>query len=400
MKTKILSLLSGIIFLGSIVNAQIPTNIAELGYAFHGYAVDKAGEALSNTDITVRFTIISSGFSEVHQLKTDVFGVFTAKVGSINTSAFKLIDYSTKQTLKVEVAKTEASLVYITIDEAELLSVPYARYALKAFEADTADLASDVETAPTAISADLATTSSFATESDYAYTTISTDTANFATYADSALIVDTAYTAILAYKADSALYTYRADTAYNVGIAYAAKIAANADTVSIADNAIKSKYAKKATKAIFAMNGMPVGAIVFFYGTVLPKGWLWCNGNDIAETHQKLINLLGTYWGVRGKTPDLETRFLRGANDTLMVGERQKQSTHVKTEKFTFKTLRYRVAALEVNDVKYFATAISSKEPEDTSTNEELKDEIEISFETDDTETRPTNTTVSYIIKY
>jgi len=43
------------------------------------------------------------------------------------------------------------------------------------------------------------------------------------------------------------------------------------------------------------MNDVPIGTIVFNYGTTLPCGWLRCNGNIISGTkYAALIQIIGT----------------------------------------------------------------------------------------------------------
>jgi microcystin-dependent protein len=138
MKKKALTLLTGIIILTTIGNAQIE----EIGYAFQGYAVDAEGKALGNENINVKFTITPAGYIEEHSLATDVFGVFTATVGAVTPNVFKTINYSILQSLKVEVKKTSAA-VYITIHNGQMLSVPYAQYANKAKDATTATTANN-----------------------------------------------------------------------------------------------------------------------------------------------------------------------------------------------------------------------------------------------------------------
>ena len=128
MKAKVLSILTAIILLISFATGQIST----MGYAFQGYALDPEGKALGQEDIKVRFTISNisgtGGYSVVHDLQTDVFGVFTATIGSINPVDFGNIDYREIKYLKVEVKKT-AGGIYTTISEGQMQSVPYAQYA-------------------------------------------------------------------------------------------------------------------------------------------------------------------------------------------------------------------------------------------------------------------------------
>jgi hypothetical protein len=61
--------------------------------------------------------------------------------------------------------------------------------------------------------------------------------------------------------------------------------------------------------AIFAQNGVPTGAIMPFIGTVAPNGWLLCNGSTFTDNAYtaNLKALLGSTF-----TPDLRAMFLRG----------------------------------------------------------------------------------------
>lgn len=61
--------------------------------------------------------------------------------------------------------------------------------------------------------------------------------------------------------------------------------------------------------AIFAQNGVPTGSIMPFIGTVAPNGWLLCNGSTFPDNANtaNLKALLGSL-----TTPDLEGLFLRG----------------------------------------------------------------------------------------
>jgi microcystin-dependent protein len=64
--------------------------------------------------------------------------------------------------------------------------------------------------------------------------------------------------------------------------------------------------------AYAARNGVPTGSIMPFIGTTAPLGWLLCDGGDIeiADYTLALRNLLGV--GV-STTPNLQGMFLRGA---------------------------------------------------------------------------------------
>lgn len=61
--------------------------------------------------------------------------------------------------------------------------------------------------------------------------------------------------------------------------------------------------------AIYAQNGVPTGTIVAYIGTVAPTGWLICDGGAIPNTpyYANLRAFLGN------NTPALQAMFLRGA---------------------------------------------------------------------------------------
>ena len=102
-------------------------------FSFQGYAVDDEGKALGSTSINVRFSLYPEGesveYTETHTLTTDAYGVFTAEIGSITPVDFEELNFNTNNYfLKVEVKKTSEG-VYTTINDAELMAVPYARSA-------------------------------------------------------------------------------------------------------------------------------------------------------------------------------------------------------------------------------------------------------------------------------
>lgn len=102
-------------------------------FSFQGYAVDDEGKALGSTSINVKFSLYPEGesveYTETHTLTTDAYGVFTAEIGSITPVDFEELDFnSNNYFLTVEVKKTSEG-VYTTINDAELMAVPYARSA-------------------------------------------------------------------------------------------------------------------------------------------------------------------------------------------------------------------------------------------------------------------------------
>lgn len=107
-------------------------NLSDLGFSFQGYARNLEGAALSSTSINVQFSIYISGnpaeFTEEHTLTTDPFGVFQTVVGSVQTAAFKALNFSSKKYfMKVEVRPVAGT--YATISDQALNSVPYAQAA-------------------------------------------------------------------------------------------------------------------------------------------------------------------------------------------------------------------------------------------------------------------------------
>lgn len=64
--------------------------------------------------------------------------------------------------------------------------------------------------------------------------------------------------------------------------------------------------------------GVPVGAVVPFFGTVAPAGWLLCNGASVATaTYPELFAIMGYACGGGGPNfnlPDTRGRFLRGVD--------------------------------------------------------------------------------------
>ncbi|MCC6623915.1 MAG: tail fiber protein [Deltaproteobacteria bacterium] len=65
---------------------------------------------------------------------------------------------------------------------------------------------------------------------------------------------------------------------------------------------------------------VPPGTVATYAGSVLPAGWLWCNGQSVSEDdYPELFDAIGTTYGGDGapmfKVPDYRGRFLRGLDD-------------------------------------------------------------------------------------
>ena len=94
---------------------------AQKGISFQGIARDPQGNAITNENISVKFTIGS--FSETQNISTDDFGVFSATIGSVETADFNnLVFANNDYFLKVDIDGT-------TIYNDKFNAVPYAKSA-------------------------------------------------------------------------------------------------------------------------------------------------------------------------------------------------------------------------------------------------------------------------------
>lgn len=92
---------------------------AQKGISFQGIARDNSGNAIPEQTVTVKFTIGS--FVETQNLETDNFGIFSATIGSVNTTAFNnLVFANMNDNLKVEV---DGNIIY----DDKFNTVPYAK---------------------------------------------------------------------------------------------------------------------------------------------------------------------------------------------------------------------------------------------------------------------------------
>lgn len=96
-------------------------------------------------------------------------------------------------------------------------------------------------------------------------------------------------------------------------------------TVTVNSNEIYNGKLNSVPYAKAAGNGVPVGSVMPFAGTVssgaslqeVVPGWLVCNGASLTSDakYEKLKDVLGSSWGAAGKLPDLRGVFLRGINN-------------------------------------------------------------------------------------
>jgi microcystin-dependent protein len=184
-------------------------------------------------------------------------------------------------------------------------------------------------------------------------------------------------------------------------------------------------YAHFAKRAKNADDGVPTGAIMPFVGTVAPAGWVFCWGQNIVsvEGSANLIDLLGN-----GYAPDLKGMFLRGAGVTT-VSKDKERLTYVgpdlmKFQEDSFEKHRHEKGTLKNtggggHSHKYksayapgsYEPAFSTKVESDNYTKAIIKENetspvgnhthpiTGATSDTGDTETRPANYGVHYIIK-
>ncbi len=95
--------------------------VAQNGISFQGIARDPQGNAIANQSVSVTFTIGS--FTEAQDLQTDNFGIFSASIGSVETTAFNQLNFANiNENLKVEV---DGTVIY----DNKFNAVPYAKAA-------------------------------------------------------------------------------------------------------------------------------------------------------------------------------------------------------------------------------------------------------------------------------
>ncbi len=67
-----------------------------------------------------------------------------------------------------------------------------------------------------------------------------------------------------------------------------------------------------------AGNGSPPGSVTAYFGTILPSGWLWCDGKEVSrDDYRELYRVIGDSSGAGNgvstfRLPDLRGMFLRG----------------------------------------------------------------------------------------
>ena len=115
------------------------------GISYQAVATNTQGEPISNESIAVRFSILQGNptgsivYSEDHTTSTDSFGMFNLNIGT-GTAGDEFVDGiqslswgQSPHFLKVDL-DVGASGTYVTLGTQQMMSVPYALYALKSGE--------------------------------------------------------------------------------------------------------------------------------------------------------------------------------------------------------------------------------------------------------------------------
>jgi hypothetical protein len=119
----------------NVTMAQVPNK-----FNYQAVARNGQGQSLANANISLRLTILDGGatganvYSEVKQATTNQLGLFTVAIGgagaSSTTGNFAAIDWASgNKFIKVE-ADPLGGINFSTLGNTELLSVPYALYAV------------------------------------------------------------------------------------------------------------------------------------------------------------------------------------------------------------------------------------------------------------------------------
>ena len=91
---------------------------------------------------------------------------------------------------------------------------------------------------------------------------------------------------------------------------------------------------------------VPTGTLLPFAGTVIPDGYLPCNGANVSRTdYANLFAAIGTKWGEGdGSTtftlPNFNDRFIEGTTDTEKVGQYLEAGAPNITGGYSFQTCR------------------------------------------------------------
>lgn len=103
-------------------------------------------------------------------------------------------------------------------------------------------------------------------------------------------------------------------------------INSTSETTAATSKAVKQAYDLANTANNRDVSGVPTGILLPFGGTIIPDGFLLCNGSAVSRTtYSKLFGVIGTLWGSGdGSTtfnlPDFTDKFIEGTTDISQVG--------------------------------------------------------------------------------
>lgn len=154
------------------------------------------------------------------------------------------------------------------------------------------------------------------------------------------------------------------------------------------------------------VNGMPVGTILPFAGSVAPAGYLICDGSQVSRTtYANLFTTIGSAWGSgNGSTtfhlPDLRGRFLRGVDGAAGNDPDKATRTAINTGGNTGNN----VGSAQLDELKSHTHTTNINSSANNGSGGWLSSGAIFSTITSNatggSETRPKNAYVLYIIKY
>ncbi len=128
MKKLFFTLLASIVFIS--MHGQVPQEIN-----YQGVARNSSGTLLSNQNIGIKLDLHqgSAGgtivFSEAHNKTTNVYGLFTLGIGSVNASGFTAINWANGPYFLEVSMDPVGGTSYTSVGTQQFMSVPYALYA-------------------------------------------------------------------------------------------------------------------------------------------------------------------------------------------------------------------------------------------------------------------------------
>ena len=134
---KLISKISGFLFLAIFLSIGKISAQAPLGFNYQGVALTNAGTPVASKVISLRISLIESQqlgtirYQETHNVNTDAYGQFSVIIGNGQAVTGKMNDVQWSKFpyyMKVELDLTGGT-AYVFVGTSQLLSVPYALYA-------------------------------------------------------------------------------------------------------------------------------------------------------------------------------------------------------------------------------------------------------------------------------